>query len=240
MSLRTFVFRLRPVELALRTACRASAAALHALDRYREIERNGPYMTRSFFYGEKKSRPNEKLRVCLHRLRNSDPTNELHSHPWTWSWSLILVGGYDEQRIIGPGIVTRALRAGDVNWLDQADLHRIDRLEGETWTLFVSGPRTDDNWGFWDPMRNLFRHHDAPRAPEPPGPAHSDFCRLFGHGLDLCCLACYGVLAKPICGEQGCVRPYGHELDVYGHCTLGKMQEHQRKSEARRLDGASS
>ncbi len=33
------------------------------------------------------------------------------------------------------------------NWLTGDDYHRVLRLHGDTWTLFLTGPRRDD-WGF--------------------------------------------------------------------------------------------
>lgn len=36
--------------------------------------------------------------VYLHRFHRSDVDRELHSHPWAWSYSIILAGGYIEER----------------------------------------------------------------------------------------------------------------------------------------------
>jgi hypothetical protein len=179
--------------------------------------------------------------VVLHRYHRGDPSGELHNHPWAWAWSLILAGGYEEERIVGPGIVTRRYRPGDVNRLDRGDLHRISVVDGETWTLFITGPRTNDAWTFWDPIRDITRHHDAPRESGPNGvtparvaAAHTPLCNATGS--DACCKACLGeLLAKKQCchlivpyiaqdrDQYTCILPAGHEEWQPKHSTLDEQ-----------------
>ena len=85
----------------------------------------------------------------LHRFHRSDVDRELHSHPWDWAVSLILVGGYIEERRIGSLVVKRLVAPGDVNFLTKDDFHRVDLIEEDAWSLFIVG-RKSTTWGFWD------------------------------------------------------------------------------------------
>ena len=110
-----------------------------------------------------------EFRVMLHHFHRADADRALHNHPWRWAGSLVLCGSYVEDRLdadiaaivssswfrtlrakldLEPVIdaVTRK-RVRWVNWLTDQDFHRVDRLEGDVWTLFIAGPRTQD-WGF--------------------------------------------------------------------------------------------
>lgn len=83
-------------------------------------------------------------RAYIHRFRASDPDRGLHDHPWGWSASLILTGGYSEVR----AGAMRRLFPGQVNIIRGRDFHRILIDDGaEAWTLFVHGPRVK-GWGF--------------------------------------------------------------------------------------------
>jgi NTP pyrophosphatase (non-canonical NTP hydrolase) len=99
-----------------------------------------PYLERYFlfrFFG---------LQAYIHRFVASDPDRGLHDHPWDWSASLILVGGYREIRA---GLLPRNLRPGRLNIIRGDDFHRIVLAPGrEAWTLFIHGRRTK-GWGFW-------------------------------------------------------------------------------------------
>lgn len=57
-------------------------------------------------------------RLFLHRFRRGDEDRELHNHPW-WGLSLVLVGGYLEERRVwaagGERVETRRLRPGALN-----------------------------------------------------------------------------------------------------------------------------
>lgn len=87
------------------------------------------------------------LQVCLHRFARSDEDGALHNHPWEMSVSFILAGGYAEQRKVGVEIRTNWLFPGDFNFIAQDDFHRVDLIESDCWTLFISGKKTQ-SWGF--------------------------------------------------------------------------------------------
>ena len=88
-------------------------------------------------------------RLFLHRFFRSDHDGELHSHPWRWAVSLILAGGYREERRVGDRVVVVERRPGSVVFLRGDDFHRVDLLGSESWSLFLVGPKGLD-WFFWD------------------------------------------------------------------------------------------
>lgn len=80
----------------------------------------------------------------LHHFVASDPDRGLHDHPWGWSASLVLAGGYREIRREG----SRFLRPGRINVIRGHDFHRVILPGGiDAWTLFIHGKRTK-GWGF--------------------------------------------------------------------------------------------
>lgn len=113
------------------------------------------------------------FRPMLHHFHRPDEDREKHNHPWKRAFSLVLCGAYDEERLAGDPNPHRYMsemgqcnfcaawrgecpgHAADVdekkvrwfNFLRDTDYHRVTRLHGDVWTLFVSGPRTQD-WGF--------------------------------------------------------------------------------------------
>jgi len=101
--------------------------------------------------------------LYLHRFRLPDQDTALHNHPWPRAVSLVLAGGYTEERLLGTMsdelggtgsvIGQRRLRPGHLNIIRERDYHRVSELHGnETWTLFAAWPRTR-SWGFWMPGR---------------------------------------------------------------------------------------
>ena len=123
-----------------------------------EINRaNQPYLIRYFLAGWHPPHPDlpawppgNDPALYLHRFVGDDPDNELHDHPWDWSQSLILAGGYREQRCRDTGeIEERFYLPGDVNILYPGDRHRVDLLDGDCWTLFMTGTFAQ-KWGFYD------------------------------------------------------------------------------------------
>ncbi len=109
----------------------------------------------------------DRLRLHLHRFHRSDEDPELHNHPWAWAWSLILVGGYFDQRThVGDGPSTIARQPGDFVLIEKSTFHRVDLIDNECecWTLFLSGPVTG-SWGFFDrfgaftPWRKFLKAH---------------------------------------------------------------------------------
>lgn len=97
--------------------------------------------------------------VYLHHFIRPDRDRELHNHPWDRSVSVILSGGYDEERLVGHTFNGHEVRGGDVleedywpgtiNVIEADDFHRVAKLRDdvETWTLFITG-RKVQTWGF--------------------------------------------------------------------------------------------
>ncbi len=99
--------------------------------------------------------------VYLHYFFRGDTDRELHNHPWEWAVSLILSGGYVEERYDGPldlveprRVRARTLRPGAVNFIRHDTYHRVQLVNGPTWSLFIAGPRVrqtrGEDWGFVD------------------------------------------------------------------------------------------
>jgi hypothetical protein len=91
-----------------------------------------------------------RLNVYLHRFLSKDQDRDLHNHPWKWSFSIVLWGGYtEEKRNRRTGEVRRRrVWPGMINVLGARDFHRVLELHGrETWTLFFAGGKAAA-WGF--------------------------------------------------------------------------------------------
>lgn len=97
--------------------------------------------------------------IFLHHFLRPDADLELHNHPWDLSYSLILSGGYTEERFREENHanikVWNDLLPGDINKIAANDFHNIRQLLGDTWTLFVAGKKVQ-SWGFLDPVTNTF------------------------------------------------------------------------------------
>lgn len=89
-------------------------------------------------------------RLMLHHIHRADTDRHMHNHPWAESHSIILHGGYTEERLTGDGEGTVVLlyEPGSQNSLTDKSFHRITAVAPDTWTLFMAGPRTGDLWGF--------------------------------------------------------------------------------------------
>lgn len=115
-----------------------------------------PYLTRYYLFGADREIGN----IFLHHFHCSDadvaPSGELylHNHPWPWSFSLILVGGYKEYRLDnGTGVILdKEFLPGSMNTLSDKDFHRVELLGNDGWSIFFTGWRSKKrSWGFWDP-----------------------------------------------------------------------------------------
>lgn len=87
------------------------------------------------------------LGIFLHRFWKSDREGA-HDHPWDFV-TIVLRGGYFEQT---PG-KARWRGPGSIIFHKAEEFHRIfipSDLRGNTWTLFVHGPRRR-RWGFLTP-----------------------------------------------------------------------------------------
>src|SRR6266498_4159033 len=94
--------------------------------------------------------------IMLHKFHMSDDDSALHNHPWKWSYSLILAGGYVEERRINnytnvhsTFLTWRVFRPWQWNSIKADDFHRVDLIEKDCWTLFIAGPKSQ-SWKFWD------------------------------------------------------------------------------------------
>lgn len=134
---------------------RAICAALALFLPLQRIARGGaPYLDR---YEMTDLGPN-RGRILLHHFLAGDDAAH-HNHPWHESRSVILAGGYIEDR---HGEGTREHRPGTVNTITAGTYHRVDLIEHDAWTLFSTGPAmTPPVWGFLDPTTG--RHVDFQR-----------------------------------------------------------------------------
>jgi hypothetical protein len=124
-------------ELAARAWCAGLARSL----RVDHITREGrPYLERYYAAGWNPVTRRPGPAVFLHHFVASDDPGLVHSHPWAWSASLILVGGYREERCTSVGRIIHEYRPGEVNLLDAETRHRIDLLGRDCWSLFLAGP----------------------------------------------------------------------------------------------------
>ena len=139
-------YRLDLDPIATRQWCEQLARVLPG----RKIEPHGkPYLERYYVAGWSPVNRIAAPSVYLHHFVASDPDDAMHSHPWAWSLSIILIGGYREQRCLPHGaLVERTYYPGDQNLILAADRHRVDLLEGDCWTLFLTGPFLQQ-WQFY-------------------------------------------------------------------------------------------
>lgn len=114
-----------------------------------------PYLTRYFPFGKER----KYFNVFLHYFHASDKDHGddgsllLHNHPWRLSLSLILVGGYSEERRHPDDTIERKeFPAGSFNYLNDGHFHRVDLLGKDGWSLFMTGWRRNEksSWGFWN------------------------------------------------------------------------------------------
>lgn len=91
--------------------------------------------------------------IVIHRFVDSDPDRGFHDHPWSWAFSWILSGGYDELIIPKRDSPVneryrKTLNEFDINWINPNSFHRVLLNPGtDAWTIFVMGPRVKV-WGF--------------------------------------------------------------------------------------------
>jgi hypothetical protein len=97
-------------------------------------------------------------RLFIHHFVDSDPDRGLHSHPWKWALSWILIGGYTELKLLtsahkGLGLTEVERKPGKFNLIKEFEYHRVlvahkNKGGKGVWTLFLHGPRTDNGWKF--------------------------------------------------------------------------------------------
>lgn len=106
----------------------------------RVIRNNGEnYLTRVTLFRSR------RFTLYLHWFHQPDPARDLHNHPWTWCWAVILWGDYLE-----------ALEDGLLHWRFKWDprrwpghiYHTVHALvRRPVVTLFAHGPQVR-TWGF--------------------------------------------------------------------------------------------
>ncbi len=115
--------------------------------RYRLISIGGrPYLERHFLFKR------FSITAYLHRFVSGDDERNVHDHPWSWAFSLILSGGYTEERLRwfdpnGCSFTFRRMFPLRINIIGPRAFHRVTKPKPDTWTLFVHGPRVK-GWGF--------------------------------------------------------------------------------------------
>jgi hypothetical protein len=137
-----------PSKLESLKALAATLPARHIL-----AENGAPYLSRYKLHGWM---PDDQVdtpcSVYLHNIHQHDLDPAPHSHPWEWSQTMVLSGGYTETRgILQDGkfaeLVCRGYRIGEGYFMPGDQLHRIIMVSPDTWTLFVVGPKRK-SWGF--------------------------------------------------------------------------------------------
>ena len=158
---------------------------------------NKPYLERYFvarLFG---------VTLYLHRFVSSDRERHLHNHPWTWSRSLVLSGGYDEEVVLdlttasASGCVTASRRVKWFNRVDGSHFHRIANAAPHTWTLFMHSARqqvmrqnpagfgpefTLKGWGF---LELAYVNNEPAVVYRPHESAHTDWHRTAPKGRDI-------------------------------------------------------
>lgn len=111
-------------------------------------------------------------RFYLHRFVGGDVQEPTHNHPFN-ALSVVLCGSYWEEVATGFKVPQNVKeRRHIIRWFNRIKpdtFHRIIKTKKETWTLFITGKRTGDGWGFL---------HSNPIAFEPATSAgSSDYLR---------------------------------------------------------------
>lgn len=78
-----------------------------------------------------------KLHIRLHKLVDEDKTPLYHNHPFHYI-SIILKGGYTESILENDKTIFKSHSLLSVIKRDRNVYHRIDKLNGETITLFIA------------------------------------------------------------------------------------------------------
>jgi len=82
--------------------------------------------------------------LVLHHFHQSDSTTQLHNHGWTWGLSLVLTGGYSEEKLVGDRVIRRTIKPFSFNFIRPQEFHRVDLLGKDAWTIFLRGPRKNE------------------------------------------------------------------------------------------------
>lgn len=144
-------------------------------DRLRVVQVDGsPYLRRFYITPRRLNKKGEEtgedlgFNIYIHHFYRGDNDRELHNHPWEKAVSLILCGGYKEERKTADGKVkTYNLWPGKLNFLRHTDFHRVimDDNDKHVWTLFITGKRVQ-SWGFWNRENNEYVNFEDFVKPE--------------------------------------------------------------------------
>jgi hypothetical protein len=90
--------------------------------------------------------------AVLHEWHRADEYIHPHNHPWRNAISFVLCGEYEEQRVtfVSRDAFRLAMmdrRAGSASIIGSEVFHVVTRVEPETWSLFLHGPKVRP-WGF--------------------------------------------------------------------------------------------
>jgi hypothetical protein len=72
------------------------------------------------------------INVYLHKFHRGDDDDSPHCHPWKWSFSILLSGGYIEHRLVAIGdteMRSRRVVPPMINIIRGNDFHRVDLIE---------------------------------------------------------------------------------------------------------------
>ena len=114
------------------------------------------------------------ISIRIHHIVLPDQDRDLHDHPWN-ARTIVLKGGYVEERRDGEFREHFVRLAGDTATLKYGEYHRITSLAtGGAWTMFITG-RHRGTWGFMVdgskvPWREYLGLPPKPAAPPPPPP----------------------------------------------------------------------
>jgi hypothetical protein len=158
----------------LRSWCEKAVTYLPSPRVIRDREGKNPYLSRHYLTGgprmEDGSNPFEAngdpkrdivwgkrgpIGIYLHKFHQGDDAGELHNHPWKWAFSVVLAGGYSEERRQGDKVIRRRVAPLSLNFILGSTYHRVDLYERDAWTIFVVGKKVT-GWGFWNRDTSLF------------------------------------------------------------------------------------
>lgn len=128
------------------------------------------YLRRYAIRAQQEENQDSAWRIFLHHFLLPDGDAHLHNHPWVWSFSIVLWGSYEEEyfntcdcpqwdpRMESCGspenhhvLKRRTIRF--FNFIPEGRYHKVTKLNGKVWTLFFSGPRAKQDWGWFVPGR---------------------------------------------------------------------------------------
>jgi len=112
----------------------------------------------------------ERLSPFLHYFFRGDHDRDIHNHPWTWAFSLILKSGYLEYlcNAADKTLGLKKRRPGRLNFIRESTFHRVELDKGNCWSLFIAGPKVDkpegEGWGFMDQSTGRFESYNSREA----------------------------------------------------------------------------